>query len=136
MTATETKPAAQQTCGANATCERPAAAKKVFTPRADVYETKDTVELFADMPGVDEKSLDITLEKSVLTIRGHVDTSTPAGYKSALQEYDEGDYERSFKLADEIDRDGIKAAIKNGVLHVTLTKAGPAVARKIEVKAS
>ena len=57
MTATEAKPVEQTCCGTETTCERPATAKKVFMPRANVYETKDTVELVADVPGVDEKSL-------------------------------------------------------------------------------
>ncbi|MEI6235067.1 MAG: Hsp20/alpha crystallin family protein [Planctomycetota bacterium] len=136
MTATETKPINQACCGTDATCERPAVATKVFMPRADVYETKEHVELVADVPGVDEKTLDITLEKSVLTIRGKVESTAPAGYTVAYVEYDEGNYERAFKLADEIDRDSIKASIKNGVLRVTLTKAGPAKARKIDVLAN
>lgn len=134
MTATETRPVAR-TCD-NSTCERPAASKKIFLPRADIYETKDTVELYADLPGIDEKSLDITIEKNVLSIRGSVTPSVPEGHTAAYLEYGEGDYERSFKLADEIDRNGIQAAIKNGVLHVTLNKAVPAQARKIDVKAS
>ena len=134
MTATETTPVTQKPCADGSTCERPTA-RKIFMPRADVYETKDTVELFADLPGVDEKSLDITLEKNVLSIRGVVTPTVPQGYTAAYAEYDEGDYHRSFTLADEIDRNGIQASIKNGVLQVTLNKAGPALARKIEVKA-
>ncbi len=140
MTVTETPNAVQTAyqacCAESSTCEGAASSKKVFLPRADIYETKDTVELYADLPGVDEKSLEITLEKSVLSIRGKVVPVVPEGYKAAYVEYSEGDYERSFKLAEEIDCDDIKATIKNGVLHVSLNKAGPAQARKIEVKVS
>ena len=136
MTATETKPSVQNTCCASAAPERPEAAKKVFLPRADIYETKDAVELVADMPGVDEKSVEITLEKNILTLRGTVESSAPAGHKVAYAEYDEGNYERAFKVSDEIDREGIQASVKNGVVRVTLRKAGPAKVSKIEVKAS
>jgi HSP20 family molecular chaperone IbpA len=47
-----------------------------------------------------------------------------------------GDYQRSFTLSDEIDRDKIEAIVKNGVLRLHLPKAGPAKTRKITVKAS
>ena len=134
MTATDPKTTAQNCCVPGADSAQHEKAVKTFTPRADVYETKDAVELFADMPGVDEKSLDITLDKNVLTIRGNTETSAPAGFTSAHVEYAEGHYERSFKLADEIDRESIKASIKNGILRVTLNKAAPPQARKIEVK--
>ena len=46
--------------------------RRVYVPKTDIYETKDAIVLVADMPGVDEKSVDITLEKNVLTITGVV----------------------------------------------------------------
>lgn len=134
MIATETKSAVQNTGATAGVPARSAAARKVFMPRTDIYETKDTVELLADMPGVNEKSVDITLEKNVLTLRGTVEPTSPDGFKVAYAEYDEGNYERAFTITDEIDREGIQASVKNGVLRVTLHKAGPAKARKIEVK--
>jgi|ERR1043165_3277084 HSP20 family molecular chaperone IbpA len=133
MTATETK-----TLTPNAGTQAPerAAARKVFMPRVDIYETKDAVFVTADMPGVDEKNVEISLEKSVLTIRGKTESFAPEGYQAAYKEYEEGDFEREFTLTDEVDRDGIQAAMKHGVLKLTLPKAGPAKARKIEVKAN
>ncbi len=132
MTLTDTN---TNTCETGCATQQTAAVKKTYMPRADVFETKDSVVLVADLPGVDEKSVDITLEKNVLTIHGKVEPSTPAGFKAAFAEYGEGDYERSFKLADEIDRNAIEASVKNGILRVTLQKAGPSLAKKIEVKA-
>lgn len=114
------------------TYEKP---RSVFMPRADILETKDAVVILADMPGVDEKNLDITLEKNVLTIKGTTAAKSPENFTSAYAEYDEGDYERSFTLGDDVSRENIQASIKNGVLKVELAKAGPAQARKIEVKA-
>jgi HSP20 family molecular chaperone IbpA len=109
---------------------------KVFIPRAEIYETSDALVIVADMPGVDESSVEITLEKNVLTLKGFVDVDPPANYSLAYAEYEAGDYERSFTLSDEIDRDKIEASLKNGVLHVWLAKAGPAKTRKISVKAA
>ncbi len=46
--------------------------RRVFVPKVDIYETREALVLLADMPGVDEKSVDITLEKDILTLRGVV----------------------------------------------------------------
>ena len=95
----------------------------------------DAILVVANMPGVDESSVDITLEKNLLTIKGYVDAVVPEGYTLAYAEYEVGDYERSFTLSDEIDREHIEAEVKDGVLHLRLPKAEPVMARKIAVKA-
>ena len=106
-----------------------------FIPRADIYETDDEIVVLADVPGVDENSIDITLEKNILTINAYVNDGQPDDYSLAFAEYAVGDYNRSFKLSDEIDREGIEANVRNGELRLRLPKAGPAKARKISVKA-
>lgn len=110
--------------------------RKVYVPRADIYETKDTIVLITDMAGVDEKSIDITLEKNVLTINGAVEPLSFKGYSLAYAEYDTGDYQRAFTISNEVDRDKIEAKINNGVLRVILHKAEPVKARKIAIKAA
>lgn len=109
--------------------------RKVFLPKVDIYETGDSIVLIADMPGVDENHVDMTLEKNVLTIAGTVVPPTFPGYSAAYAEYDVGDYQRAFTLSDEVDRDRIDARVRNGVLRVTLHKAEPVKARKIAIKA-
>lgn len=116
--------------GAERTRERPA-----FVPRADIYETGETINVLVDMPGVDETSLDITLEDNVLTINGYVEPMQPEGYSLAYAEYRVGDYERAFTLSDQIDRDGIEAVVKDGVLRLHLPKITEARMRKIDIKA-
>ena len=108
---------------------------RVFVPRSDVYETDEAIVVVAEMPGVDEKSVDITLEKNVLTIVGRVSEVGPDGCRLVLAEYSSGDYERRFALSQAVDRDAIAAAVKNGVLTLTLPKAKEAMPRRIEVKA-
>ena len=108
---------------------------RAFVPRVDIYETADELVAVADMPGVDENSVDITLEKNVLTINGVVETQQPDNYTLTYAEYDTGQYERSFTLTNEIDRDGIEAVVKNGVLRLHLPKIGDAKTKKIAVKA-
>ncbi len=104
-----------------------------FVPRADVYETGDAIFVVADMPGVDESSLDITLEDNVLTINGYVDPEPPEGYGLAYAEYRVGDYMRAFTLSDQIERDGIEATVKDGVLRLVLPKVEEVKKRKIAI---
>lgn len=109
--------------------------REVFSPRADVFETGEAIVIVADMPGVVEDSVNITLEKSVLTLQGRVDAPEREGYKLIYGEYQDGDYERSFALSEGVDRDGIEATVKDGVLRLILLKSKEAAARKIPVKA-
>lgn len=109
--------------------------KKLYTPPVDIIEGGDGLFLIADMPGVDEKSVDITLEKNILTIYGAVDPEIPENRRLVSAEYGIGDYQRSFTLSDEIDREKIEATVRNGVLRLTLPRAEAAKTRKIPVKA-
>lgn len=106
-----------------------------FVMQADIYEMDDQIIIVADVPGADESSIDVTLEKNVLTINAYVDPKTPQGHTLAFAEYEIGDYQRSFRLSNEIDRDKIDAKVKDGVLRLYLPKAGEARSRKISVKA-
>lgn len=108
--------------------------RQVFVPRADIYETPDQVVLLVDMPGVASDGVDITLEKRTLAIRGYAADQQRENHRQIYAEYGAGDYERVFTLSEDIDRDGIEASQKDGVLRLVLPKAAPAKARKIELK--
>ncbi|MBF0321137.1 MAG: Hsp20/alpha crystallin family protein [Nitrospirae bacterium] len=111
-------------------------AVKVYTPAVDIIEKTNEILVRADMPGVDEKSVDITLEKNVLTIYGKVEAEIPDNYRASYVEYGVGDYRRSFTLSEEVDRQRIEATVKNGVLLLVLPKAEAAKTKKIAVKAA
>lgn len=104
-----------------------------YSPRVDIYESDNTVVLLANMPGVDTPSLDITLEKNVLSIKGTVYDYRPDGYERSYAEYRAGHFERSFSLSEAIDRSKIEATLKHGVLRLTLPKNENAKTRKIAV---
>jgi len=108
---------------------------KVYAPATDIIEKKDNMVLFADMPGVDEKSVEVTLEKNILTIYGKVEPRMPEKRKLVLSEYGIGDYHRTFTVSDAIDRDRIDATVSNGVLKLVLPKAEALKTKKIAVKA-
>src|SRR5262245_13059064 len=107
--------------------------RKVYVPQVDIIETDDVLLLVADLAGVDEQGVDITVEKNVLTLKGTVSADPPAGYTLSYEEYGVGDYERSFTLSNDVDREGIQATIKDGVLRMTLPKSKQAAARKVIV---
>lgn len=108
--------------------------RRTFVPRADIYETDNEITILADIPGANEKSVDITLEKDVLSISAYVEPVIPSGFDIAYAEYEEGDYQRSFRISGEIDRDKIEAVVSHGVLRLGLPKVQEAQARKIKVK--
>jgi len=108
---------------------------KVFTPITDIHESKEQLVLLADMPGVKQDGLDITLEQNILTICGYVDQPELPGYNLTYAEYGIGSYKRVFALSNEIDREGIQASVKNGVLKLVLPKSKRTMPRKIAVHA-
>ena len=108
--------------------------RRSFIPRADIYETDKEIIVLADVPGANEKTVDITLEKNVLSINAYVEPVIPSGFDIAYAEYEEGDYQRSFRLSDEIDRDKIEAVVNDGVLRLNLPKLQEATTKKIAVK--
>ncbi len=110
-------------------------ARKVYVPLVDIVETDQALVLVADMPGVDENGIDVTVEKNVLTVKGIVSGEVPEGYKLSYEEYGVGDFERSFTLPNEIDRDGITATIKDGILKLSLPVTRQAASRKVAVVA-
>ncbi|QLH41107.1 MAG: Hsp20/alpha crystallin family protein [Defluviicoccus sp.] len=107
----------------------------VFVPVTDIYETEQALFLALEMPGVDPAEVSITLDKRVLTISGRSHVHAPEGCSLSHHEYRDGDYERSFTLAESIDGDHIEAELKDGLLRLKLPKAQPAPAKSIHVKA-
>ncbi|HMK50111.1 MAG TPA: Hsp20/alpha crystallin family protein [Thermodesulfovibrionales bacterium] len=108
--------------------------RRVYTPAVDIIERKDDIIVIADLPGADEKSVDITLEKNELSIYGKVEPEVPEHHALHLAEYGIGDYKRVFSLTEEVDRDKIQATVRNGVLRIVLPKAEAVKTRKIAVR--
>jgi len=108
---------------------------RVFVPKADIYEENDKVFVVVDMPGTDENNIDITVEKNVLTIEGIVQKPIEGKYTPIYTEYGIGDYHRSFRISEDIDKNNINATVKDGILTLILSKSKEAAAKKITVKA-
>ena len=105
----------------------------VFTPAVDIFETDKEITLVADMPGVKAQDLDIDLHENVLSLDGDVQLPEGSDEVDVIREYRTGKYYRQFTLSQVIDQGKIEAAMKDGVLRLTLPKVEAATPRKIAV---
>jgi len=107
-----------------------------YTPRFDVKETKDAYVLKADLPGVKDEEVDVSLSGNMLTISGKKEEEhKEEGEQYYAMERTYGSFSRSFSLPDMADGERIEAKLENGVLTLTLGKKQPVSnARTIEIK--
>jgi HSP20 family protein len=109
---------------------------RYYVPDVNIYEFDDSLKLWADMPGVKEKDVSVTLKDGVLTIVGQVATDMYAGLRPMYTEYNVGNYYREFSLNEDIDESKISATLRNGVLELKLPKKEKARPRQIEVRSA
>jgi len=109
--------------------------RPVFAPVADIYEKEDAILVVCDMPGVDEKNIEVTLDNDELTLTGYQETEQTEGYELLHRGYQTGIFRRTFTLTSEINREKIEAKINHGILRLILPKAEEAQPRKIAVTA-
>lgn len=111
------------------------AAETSWTPPVDIKEDHDHYYLKADVPGVDPKDIEITLERGVLTIAGVRQSESKEerdGYRRV--ERFRGRFVRAFSLPDTADGDKVDAQVKEGVLEVTINKKESSKPRRIAVR--
>jgi HSP20 family protein len=106
---------------------------RIFVPNADIYETKDGLNVVLEMPGVDKNSIDVQVEDDVLKVDGQLDFSKYQGLQPLYTEYNVGHFSRSFRLSNKIDREKIAAELQDGVLSLVLPFAEKAKPRAIRV---
>jgi HSP20 family protein len=109
------------------------------SPPADIAETDKAYEITAELPGIDQKNIEVNVANGALTIKGEKKEETEEKKKDYyVSERRYGSFERSFGLPEGVDADKIEATFKNGVLKVTLPKTAEAqkAAKKIEIKAA
>lgn len=109
------------------------ATRNVFTPKIDLIESEDHITLLADLPGVDEKSVDIVVEHGLLTIKGYTKPDDTGQRTVHQSEYRDGNYQRVVTLSTDVDPGGIRATVKNGVLRLRLPLKQTVVKRKIPI---
>lgn len=103
-------------------------------PAVDISEADDVVEVKAELPGMDPKDIDVSLDHGVLTIKGEKrfeDEEKKGDYHRIERSY--GSFARSFQLPHEVDEKQIKAEYKDGVLSLRLPKAPSAKPKRITI---
>ena len=108
-----------------------------WIPAIDVYETADRYVVAAEVPGMTRDQIDLVVEDSRLTIRGHrIDKSTGAGAAVHFHQVERGHgpFARTFEFPSKIDSEAVAAELASGILTITLPKAATPPLRKIEVR--
>ena len=103
-----------------------------LVPQVNIAETKDSLILEAEMPGVSKEGLEVLLEGNELTIVGCRQTGVP-GAEPVYRESSPRDFRREFVLDPSIDTSKLSATIEQGMLTVTLPKTEKVKPRKIQV---
>ena len=102
--------------------------------RMDAIRREHDVQLRFDLPGIDPASIDVTVDRGVLSVSAKRDEEYAEGEKPFIRERAMGTFTRWVRLSDSVDADKIEAAYDGGVLHVTVPLAERALPRKVEVK--
>lgn len=106
----------------------------VFRPDVDIFERADAFVVVADLPGVDARSVDVKLEKGILTLDAQITTQPESRWTPIHSEYRIGGYHREFRISEGIDASGVSASMKDGVLELLLPKSAQLKPRTISVQ--
>jgi HSP20 family protein len=107
----------------------------IWQPPVDIYEDENSVVIKAELPGVDQKEIDIRIEENTLTLRGerkHSQEVKKENYHRVERFY--GTFQRSFSLPHTIDQEHVKATCDQGVLTITLPKREEKKPKQINVE--
>ena len=114
--------------------DSPTLTEGTWAPSVDIYETKDAIVLDAELPGLNQKEISVTVVDNVLTIKGEKKQEKEVkeeNYHRVERSY--GSFSRSFTLPVGVKADSIKASYKDGVLKVSLPKAEETKPKQIDI---
>jgi HSP20 family molecular chaperone IbpA len=106
---------------------------RYYVQNTDILETDDALTVVMEIPGVEKKNVDVSIENDVLRVEGRIDFTKYDGMEPLYTEYNVGHFARAFTLSDKIDQQQITAQLDDGVLTLTLKKAKEAMPRKIAI---
>ncbi len=106
----------------------------VFRPDVDILERQDAYVIYADLPGVDDRSIDVRLDRGELTLDARQAAPPDAGWRPLHAEYRLGSYHRVFRVSEDIDGEAVTARMNAGVLELTLPKSAARKPRAIPVR--
>ena len=106
-------------------------------PSMDVSETDKEIEITTELPGLEEKDIQLNVADDVLTVRGEKKNEREESKKDYhLVERSYGSFVRSVQLPNGVNAEGIKAVMSKGVLEVTVPKPEPAQSKKIDIRSA
>lgn len=110
-----------------------------WAPRVDIREEDDRFVIFADIPGVDPKDIDVTMEKGILSLKGERSSESKAKETSQTGKFtrierSHGVFYRRFALPDSANAEGIKASGRHGVLEIMIPKRPESAPRRITIE--
>lgn len=111
--------------------EETRAPERFLRPAVNIIEEESGLVLMADLPGASKETLDIRVDKGILTINAPISRQMPG--RSLYSEFEWAPYYRQFQIPDQIDQSKVKAEFNGGVLKLHLPKAEAAKPRRIEV---
>jgi HSP20 family protein len=112
-------------------------ATSTFAPAVDVYEDEHSITLKIDVPGIDEKDIDVRVENRTLTVTGErkfENEEKEENYRRVERQY--GSFSRTFTLPTTVDTENVSADYEKGVLKIKLTKKAEAKPKQIKVNVS
>jgi HSP20 family molecular chaperone IbpA len=106
----------------------------VFRPDVDILERKDAFVVYADLPGADDKSIDVRLDRGTLTLDAQLAVFPESDWRPLHTEYRSGSYHREFRISEDIDANRVSATMRGGVLELLLPKSAARQPRSIQVQ--
>lgn len=106
-------------------------------PALNVGSTPEALEIYAYAPGVDAATLEVNLDRGVMTISGRRNSSLPEVADKAvvhINERFEGEFRRVMTLPDDVDPDAVEAKLRDGVLHITVQRRASSQPRRITIQ--
>lgn len=113
-----------------------AAAAPLLKPRIEVMETESGYRIVADMPGVSLNNVELVLSGDRIELNGEAQDDSVPGYRMTHREYHPGTFSRTLSLPDDIDREQVRAELKNGLLTINLPRSKAARPRSIKIEAT
>ncbi|MYL82855.1 Hsp20 family protein [Desulfovibrio aerotolerans] len=104
-------------------------------PATDIIEKEDGFYIYVDMPGVSKEQLVIDLNEDELKVSGKAEYKLPEGQKLGHVEFGGGEYFRSYTVSHIVDKERIRATLRDGVLELHLPRLERVQARKIDIQA-
>ena len=103
------------------------------TPRTNLYDLGDTLEIKAEVPGIKKEDLSIKIQGNYLEVSGTRKPDAPEGYKAHRVERETPTFTRSFTLPSDVDSEKVNASLENGILTLSLPKAEAAKPKQVTI---